>query len=65
MWYFWSYAAAAFLVPFLNLYFQRLGFSKEQIGLLTALRPWLSAISGASAFPTSHLTLHSQGARLQ
>ena len=47
VWYFWSYAAAAFLVPFLNLYFQRLGFSKKQIGLLTALRPWLSAISGA------------------
>ena len=65
MWYFWSYAAAAFLIPFLNLYFQRLGFSKEQIGLLTALRPWLSAISGASACPTSPLTLQSQGACLQ
>ena len=51
VWYFWSYAAASFLIPFLNLYFHRLGFSKEQIGLLTALRPWLSAISGASALP--------------
>ena len=47
VWYFCSYAAAACIIPFLNLYFQRLGFSKDQIGLLTALRPWLSAVSGA------------------
>ncbi|KAK9832540.1 hypothetical protein WJX81_007525 [Elliptochloris bilobata] len=36
-----------------------MGFSKEQIGLLTALRPWLSAISGnVFAVAADHLAAH-------
>lgn len=34
----------AFVLPYYNLYFETvLGFSRQQIGLLSALRPWLSA----------------------
>lgn len=42
-WYFLSTAGSAFVLPYFNVYFDALGFSKEQIGTLSALRPWLSA----------------------
>ena len=37
---------AAFINPFLTVYFSKLGFSGAQIGLLSALRPWISAPCG-------------------
>jgi PPP family 3-phenylpropionic acid transporter len=39
--YFWQFAGVAFLAPFLVLYYQSLGFSGPQIGLLTGLSPLL------------------------
>jgi len=54
-----SYAAASwyatqglqsFIIPFLPLYYSRnLGFTPSQIGLLAALKPWISAPAGSIA----------------
>lgn len=41
--YFSYYAAGVFLLPYYNLYFKHLGISGARIGLIAALRPWLSA----------------------
>ncbi|EFN59197.1 hypothetical protein CHLNCDRAFT_50056 [Chlorella variabilis] len=46
-WYAISQGAPAFLNPFLNLFFHRIGLSPSQIGLLSALRPWISAPCGS------------------
>lgn len=47
------YAAAglqSLIIPFLPLYYSRnLGFTPSQIGLLAALRPWISAPAGSIA----------------
>lgn len=40
-WYFFSAASSVVLLPYLNLFFKQLGFSSEQIGLITFVRPWL------------------------
>ena len=46
-WYFFFFAGLASLFPFLPLFWsQVLGFSSSQIGVLSALRPWLGTISG-------------------
>lgn len=37
--YFFFYAAAASLIPFLSLYYEHLGLNGRQIGLLTGLMP--------------------------
>lgn len=37
------YAAGAFILPYYNLFFKHLGISGANIGLIAALRPWLSA----------------------
>ena len=42
--YFMYFAALAALMPFLVLYYQQLGFSGAQIGLLTALSPLISLV---------------------
>jgi len=42
--YFWQFAGVAFLGPFLVLYYQSLGFSGPQIGLLAAISPLLTLI---------------------
>lgn len=51
--YFLYYAAAASLVPFLVIYYEQLGFSGRQIGLLAAISPLVMLVSaplwGASA----------------
>ena len=46
-WYLWVYSAQALLLPFLNLFFLRAGLSQTQVGSLMALRPWVSAVTGA------------------
>ncbi|KAL4431140.1 hypothetical protein ABPG75_006396 [Micractinium tetrahymenae] len=46
-WYAISQGAPAFLNPFLNLFFTKLGIAPAQIGLLSALRPWISAPCGS------------------
>ncbi len=43
--YFLYYAAAAALIPFLAIYYEQLGFSGRQIGLLAALPPLIILIS--------------------
>lgn len=45
-WYFTCCGALA-LVPYLNLLLKERGLTAVQIGGLLALRPWLSALSGA------------------
>jgi PPP family 3-phenylpropionic acid transporter len=42
--YFWQFAGGAFVAPFLVLYFQSLGFSGPQIGLLSGLSPLLTLV---------------------
>ena len=46
--YLFTFTCTAFVVPFFNLYFKQLGFSATTIGLFSALRPWVSATSGAA-----------------
>jgi hypothetical protein len=36
----------SFISPYLPIYFSQLGFTGAQIGLLSALRPWISAPFG-------------------
>ena len=43
--YFWQYAGVAFASPFVVLYFQGLGFSGPQIGLLIGLSPLVVLVS--------------------
>lgn len=43
VWYFMSGAAGVFLFPYLNVYLSQRGLTSAQIGLLSALRPWISA----------------------
>lgn len=54
--YFLFYAAAASLIPFLVIYYEELGFSGKQIGLLVAIPPLVSLIGapvwGAAADAT-------------
>jgi hypothetical protein len=50
-WYGISQGAPTFLNPFINLFFHRLGLTPGQIGLLSALRPWISAPCGALNVP--------------
>ena len=38
-------ASLVFFLPYLNVYLDENGASKQQIGVLSALRPWLSAPS--------------------
>ncbi len=45
-WYFTSFGTSAMLQPLLNLYFKRSGLSEVQIGVITAMKPWTSAIAG-------------------
>eukprot|EP00887_Chlorella_sp_A99_P003417 scaffold7.g3417.t1 len=47
VWYFLANAACVMLLPFINLFYRQLGFSPQQIGLLCALKPWVSAAAGA------------------
>lgn len=44
--YFLNYAALAFLMPFMILYYQSLGFNGAQIGLLAGVSPLISLVSG-------------------
>ena len=44
-----TFSCTAFVAPYMNIYFKRLGFSEDAIGLLSAVRPWVSAASGAHA----------------
>lgn len=46
LWYGLSQGVAAFINPFLPVYFAQLGFTSAQIGLLSALRPWIAAPCG-------------------
>jgi len=43
--YFLYFAAIAFMMPFLVLYFQELGFSGAQIGMLTGITPLITFVS--------------------
>jgi PPP family 3-phenylpropionic acid transporter len=43
--YFCFYAAGASLIPFLSIYYQSLGFSGKQIGLLAAISPFVMLVS--------------------
>jgi len=52
IWYFLVNAGAVHFLPFLGIYWRhKLGFTTQQIGLLQALRPWVSAASGSIKFP--------------
>ena len=45
--YFFLYSAGSvFLLPFINIAYRDLGFSEEKIGVLLALKPWVSAVAG-------------------
>lgn len=44
-----TFSCTAFVSPYLNIYFKRLGFSEDTIGLLSAVHPWISAASGMHA----------------
>lgn len=44
--YFCFFAQHSTLFPYQPLYFRRLGLSEQQIGLIAALRPWVSFPSG-------------------
>ena len=47
-WYGLGQGIQAFIIPFLPIYYSRsLGFTPSQIGLLAALRPWISAPAGS------------------
>lgn len=49
-WYGLSQGLQSFINPFLPIYYSRsLGFTPSQIGLLAALRPWISAPAGSIA----------------
>jgi hypothetical protein len=48
-WYFLQGASGVFLLPYLNIYLSQRGLSSSQIGLLAALRPWISAPLGMAA----------------
>jgi hypothetical protein len=39
VWYFLATGGQAFVLPYFNVYFDQLGFSKDAIGVLSALRP--------------------------
>lgn len=55
--YFWQFAAVAFMAPFIVLYYQRLGFNGTQIGLLTGIAPLITLFSAplwASYADASH-----------
>lgn len=45
--YFWYYLALGSLYPFLNLYYQRVGLSGPQIGILVAVPALLGPVSGS------------------
>ena len=54
IWYFGVNSGAVFFLPFLSIYWRdSLGYTTRQIGLLQALRPWVSAASGAPIAPSS------------
>lgn len=56
IWYFIVNAGAVFFIPFLGIYWRgTLKFSTTQIGLLQALRPWVSALAG-NVFIVSYLS---------
>lgn len=57
-WYFLNSASLCFILPYLNLYYSELGFSPEQIGLICALRPWVSAPAGMLCLGTGWPNLH-------
>lgn len=37
---------AVFFLPYVNLFYRKLGFTEQQIGVLCALKPWVSAPAG-------------------
>jgi PPP family 3-phenylpropionic acid transporter len=43
--YFWQYAGVAFMLPFVVLFYQQLGFTGTQIGLLTGFAPLVMLFS--------------------
>ena len=43
--YFWQYAGVAFMAPFVVLYYQKIGFTGGQIGLLAGLYPLITLFS--------------------
>lgn len=45
-WYGITFSATAVVYPFLTIYFKECGFNDRQIGILFAVRPWLTAIMG-------------------
>lgn len=47
------FAALVCLFPYYNVYYAKRGFTEKQIGILTSIRPWVSALAGASA-PMPH-----------
>jgi hypothetical protein len=46
-WYAAHFAALACIFPFLNLFFRRLGLDEQRIGLLGAVRPFVSMPAGS------------------
>eukprot|EP01025_Chloroclados_australasicus_P048769 TRINITY_DN5533_c0_g1_i2.p1 TRINITY_DN5533_c0_g1~~TRINITY_DN5533_c0_g1_i2.p1 ORF type:complete len:609 (+),score=40.38 TRINITY_DN5533_c0_g1_i2:173-1999(+) len=45
VWYFVQFGRSVCLLPFLNLYFRQLGFNEQTIGIISGIRPWISALS--------------------
>lgn len=48
---------SVFLLPFVNVFYAKLGFRPELIGILAALKPWVAAPCGAAATsprPSTH-----------
>ena len=54
IWYFMVNSGAVFFLPFLGIYWRgTLKFSTTQIGILQALRPWVSALAGKIVYVDS------------
>ena len=60
-WYLICCASSSLVIPFLSIYFSQLGFSSRQIGALFAVRPWLTALTGARQ-PDIHISALLTGA---
>jgi sugar phosphate permease len=43
VWYFFYFTSLVCIWPYINIYFRQNGLSNVQIGILAALRPWVSA----------------------
>ncbi|GAB4815579.1 hypothetical protein N2152v2_002625 [Parachlorella kessleri] len=46
IWFFTYNIGAVYFLPYINIFYRHLGFTEQKIGLLCALKPWVSAPAG-------------------